>query len=69
MIDFTGKNLEINQEVVTIDSLGTNSTQLRMGKVVGFTNTFVLLELYEIDHSGQKHTWICKRSPKKVAII
>lgn len=56
MIDFTGKNLEINQEVVTIDSLGTNSTQLRMGKVVGFTNTFVLLELYKIDHSGQKHT-------------
>jgi hypothetical protein len=56
MIDFTGKKLEINQEVVTIDSLGTSSTQLRMGKVIGFTNTFVILELWKINNSGQKHT-------------
>jgi len=69
MIDFTGKKLEINQEVVTIDSLGTSSTQLRMGKVIGFTNTFVILELWKINNSGQKHTWIRKRSPEKVAII
>lgn len=69
MIDFTGKKLEINQEVVTIDSLGTSSTQLRIGKVIRFTNTFVILELWKINNSGQKYTWIRKRSPKKVAII
>lgn len=56
MIDFTGKKLEINQEVVTIDSLGTSSTQLRIGKVIRFTNTFVILELWKINNSGQKLT-------------
>lgn len=70
MKDFLSQELKIGQTIVTIDSLGTQSTQLRKGEVIGFTKTFVVLKLdLGIDTNGIARSNVTKRSPEKVVIV